>query len=553
MGMKAILLLCGCAAALGAQGVWERRAPYPVRVTEVSAATLNGKIYAICGILPDGSRTSTLYIYDPFLDEWAQGPAAPIPGGADHCNVAAAAGKLYVLGGIRVGTAFADGTTYEYDPASNQWTTVARMNEPRGASGVAVIGNKVYVAGGLSGTRSVASFEVFDADTRQWTRLPDMPTARDHLTAQAIGGKFYAIAGRVGGNNFRANEEYDPATNVWRARAAIPTARGGLGSGTLRNRIQVFGGEGPSGRPESTFEQNEEYDPVSDTWASLTLMRAPRHGLYGATFEGRIFTPGGGPIQGGSFSDTHEAFLLPLPNPPVIGENGVRNAASFRPELAPGALIAVGGLRFSQGEQLATRFPILTEMNATSVRVNGIAVPIVYAGPTQVNVQLPYNLIPGPARVTVTHAGSTSAEFLAPDAAPTAPGLFSMTGSGEGQGAITITNTRLVARSPADDGGRPARRGEFVVIFATGLGRLDFPPRTGDPAPSNPPARTLETPELTVGGVAAVVDFSGLTPGSIGLYQINTRVPESSPAGSAVPVVVRIGGRTSNTVTMAVE
>ncbi len=552
MGIKPILLLC-CTATVSAQGVWERRAPYPVRATEVSAATLNGKIYALCGILPDGSRTTTLHIYDPFLDEWSLGPPVPIPGGADHCNMAAAAGKLYVLGAIRVGTAFVDANTHEYDPATNQWTTVARMNAPRGSSGVAAIGNKIYVAGGLAGTLSLATFEMFDADTRQWARLPDMPTARDHLTAQAIGGKFYAIAGRVGGNNFRANEEYDPATNVWRTRTPIPTARGGLGSGTLRNRIQVFGGEGPSGRPEATFEQNEEYDPVSDTWASLTLMRAPRHGFYGATFEGRIFTPSGGPIQGGTFSDVHDAFFLPLPDPPVIGENGVRNAASFRPELAPGALVAIGGLRLSQGEQVATRFPIGTEMNATTVRVNGFAVPLLYAGPAQINFQLPYTLVPGPIRITVTHVGSTSAEFVAPDAAPTAPGLFSMSGTGEGQGAIAIANTRLVARSPADDGGRPARRNEFVVIFATGLGRLDFPPRAGDPAPSDPPARTLETPEVTIGGVSAEISFSGLTPGSIGLYQINARVPASSPTGSAVPVALRIGGRAGNTVTMAVE
>jgi len=62
------------------------------------------------------------------------------------------------------------------------------------------------------------------------------------LTAQAINGKVYAIGGRNGITDLRANEEFDPATNSWRVRAGMPTARGGMGSGTLRNLIQVFGG-----------------------------------------------------------------------------------------------------------------------------------------------------------------------------------------------------------------------------------------------------------------------------------------------------------------------
>src|SRR5437867_3375176 len=98
-----------------------------------------------------------------------------------------------------------------------------------------------------------------------------MPTARDHLTAQAVDGKFYAISGRVG-DVLKANEQYDPATNAWSTRAGILTPRGGLASGVIGNRIQVFGGEGPSGTPEGTYRQNEEYDPAADAWRSLTAM-----------------------------------------------------------------------------------------------------------------------------------------------------------------------------------------------------------------------------------------------------------------------------------------
>lgn len=548
--MKRYLLCLVLGSALHGQGLWERRAPYPIEATEVSAAVLSGKIYALCGLLPTGGRSGALYIYDPYRDEWTSGPAVPIDGGGDHCNVAAVNGKLFVLGALRSGTGAADGNTYEYDPVTSRWTTVARMGEARGASGVAAIGNKIYIAGGLAGTVAVNTFEVFDTDTKQWSRLAPMPTVRDHLTAQAVNGRFYAIAGRVGAENLRTNEEYDPAANTWRSRAPIPTARGGLGSGALRGRIQVFGGEGNSGRPEQTFEQHEEYDPLSDTWGTLAVMTAPRHGLYGATFDGRIFTPSGGPRAGANFSNTHEAFFLPLPDAPLIRD--IRNAASFSTDLAPGTIVALLGANLSQGEQELSRFPVPTTMNLTTVRVNGTAVPLLYVSRNQINFQLPYSLIPGPITVTVSHVTSTSVIFAASDATSTAPGLFALSGNGEGQGAVRIAGTGLLARPTRDAFSRAARRGEIVEIYATGLGRLDFPPRIGEPAPSDPPSRTLETPEVTIGGVSAEVLYSGLTPGAIGLYQINARIADTAQTGVAVPVTIRIGAKSGNTVTIAV-
>jgi N-acetylneuraminic acid mutarotase len=187
------------AAALGlcpAQGLWERRANYPLQATEVSAAAIDGKVYALCGLTPTGA-TNALSAYDPVSDRWTRRPLQ------------------------RGGRQWRGGTS-EYDPLSDRWQLVAQMPTPRRAGGVAAIGSKVYVAGGLAAGRSVAAFEVFDTTTRPWTRLPDMPTPRDHLTAQAVGGKFYALSGRVG-DVVRANEEFDPETNTWRARSPIPT------------------------------------------------------------------------------------------------------------------------------------------------------------------------------------------------------------------------------------------------------------------------------------------------------------------------------------------
>src|SRR4051812_10506333 len=107
-------------------GVWEKRSPYPIAATEVSGAAIDGFVYTVCGLTPQGS-SNRLYRYDPRTDTWVERAAPPIEGGADHCNVAAAGGRLYLLGAIRIGSAFIDGTTWEYDPAQDRWQNVGRM------------------------------------------------------------------------------------------------------------------------------------------------------------------------------------------------------------------------------------------------------------------------------------------------------------------------------------------------------------------------------------------------------------------------------------------
>ncbi len=72
---------------------------------------------------------------------------------------------------------------------------------------------------------------------------------------------------------------------------------------------------------------------------------------------------------------------------------------------------------------------------------------------------------------------------------------------------------------------RPAAAGTYLSIYCTGLGSVSNQPATGTAAPASPLAVTTTTPTVTIGGVAAQVSFSGLTPGTVGLYQVNVQVP----------------------------
>lgn len=542
--LAAAATLIASAAAAQDLGHWEQRAPFPLAATEVSAAAIGDKIYVVCGITPDNLRSNRLFVYDTVTDAWAERARIPIALGADHCNLAASGGKLYLLGAIRIGRGFLTNRTYEYDPATDQWSEVGRMDIPRAASAVGVMGHLIYVAGGEAAQDSGTAFAVFNTQTGRWAGLPKLPETRTHLAGGVVNGKFYAIGGRIGRINTVRGDvfEYDPATNQWTRKAPMPTPRGGIAAAVVNGRILVFGGEGPSGRPEATYEEVEEYDPTTDTWRALAPMPTPRHGFYGAaTGDGRVFLPGGGPRAGGSFSQAHEVFHVTPPDPPLFSADAVLSAASFQPKLAPGSIAAVFGRDLSQGSARATAFPLPTSLNAVEVSVGGAPAAMLFAGPGQVNFVVPF-VAPAEVAVTVRNAGVSSPPAML-TLAPAAPALFSLDQSGSGPGAVLLAGTGRLA-----EGVQP---GDVLEIFCAGLGAVDQPLPDGVPAPLDRLVHALLQPTVTIGGVRAEVLFAGLTPGLAGVYQINVRVPEGVGSGT-VQVEADSNGAVSNRVTITV-
>ncbi len=225
------------------------------------------------------------------------------------------------------------------------------------------------------------------------------------------------------------------------------------------------------------------------------------------------------------------------------------NSADYSTGVAPGSIASFFGNFLVQGPLFAYSFPIPTSLGGLSLEFSGVApARLFYAASGQVNAQVPWELSgQSQATITATSNGQTSAPITV-KLATYAPGIYSINGQGSGQGAILDATYRLV------DATNPATAGSDVVqIYCTGLGPVTNQPATGSPAPGNPLAATIETPAVTIGGVPAKVVTSVLAPGYAGLYQINAQIPSASAKGPAVPVVISIGGVTSNTVTMAVK
>jgi N-acetylneuraminic acid mutarotase len=304
--------LSGCSdeAPAPGPGTWSGRASLSLGPRqEMGVASVGGQIYVVGGFDAAGAPVASVEAYDPGEDRWSQ--RASMPAALHHVNLAAVGDRLYVVGALSGAGFTAVGTTLAYDPAADQWMPLASMpsGTERGASGVAVVGTRIYVAGGLRGD-SVADFSAYDTATNSWEALPSISVARDHLAAATLQGRVYAVAGRDNGDLRGALEAFDPATGAWTSRAAIPTARGGCAAAELSGRLVVMGGEGNDADLNGIFHQTESYDPATDRWTTNAPMRTGRHGIGAAVVNDVLYVPGGASQAGFGAVAVHEAFVF---------------------------------------------------------------------------------------------------------------------------------------------------------------------------------------------------------------------------------------------------
>jgi len=184
--------------------------------------------------------------------------------------------------------------------------------------------------------------------------------------------------------------------------------------------------------------------------------------------------------------------------------------------LAPGAALEIYGTNLTTGSSLASdSLDWKYRLAGTRVRVNGNAAPLYYASPTQLNVQVPVDLAPG----TLAEVSLTIGEKI-----------FAL-------GQVPVVAAAPVIRGVISELG-------FLQIYATGLGAVDTPVATGERALEDRFVRTLETPRVRVGGRDATVQFSGLAPGWVALYQVNAMLPPGLAEGD-VEIELEISGRTA--------
>ena len=240
---------------------------------------------------------------------------------------------------------------------------------------------------------------------------------------------------------------------------------------------------------------------------------------------------------------------------PAIGS--VVNGASFLPgPVSPGELISIFGNDL--GPTPGINFTpdnghVDTTLAGTTVTFNGVAAPLIYVGPLQINAIVPYEVgevAPGSSiNVIVNDNGVISAAFSVATTT-TDPGIFSANQTGNGQGAILNSN-----ESP-NNASNPAPKGSTVSIYATGEGLLIPPVATGSMSgPSLPLPKPAANVSVTIGGQPAAISYAGEAPTLVsGVLQVNVTIPNNISSGNQL-VVLTIGNNsnTQQAITVAVQ
>ncbi len=343
---------------------------------------------------------------------------------------------------------------------------------------------------------------------------------------------------------------WDGANWTQKFPLASPSARAGHGMAydSAHDQVVLFGGTSDSFLNDTWLWDGSNWRQASPP----TSPSARASALAYDSARNKVVLFGG-------FVPTPDVATIPF----VIGETwtwsggplvpsvkAVVNGASFAGGgVVPGEIATLFGnnITSSTGINLSSSLPLPTEFLKVSVTVNSPSVPLFavdnFNGQQQINFQVPWEVASGPmANIAVTNDGTTSASIAVPVLAAQ-PGIFYYTVGGDTFGAILHADFQLA--NTAD----PAKAQEIVLIYCTGLGAVSSPPADG--AAGNGEG-TMELPTVTIGGAKAIVSFSGLAPGFVGLYQINAEVPSGLTTGNQ-QVVVTLAGASSNSVLLPVQ
>jgi uncharacterized protein (TIGR03437 family) len=234
-----------------------------------------------------------------------------------------------------------------------------------------------------------------------------------------------------------------------------------------------------------------------------------------------------------------------------LDPNGIVNGASFAPTpnpVAPGMMASLFGSNLAPREGRATSLPLPATLEGVSVTVNDVPAPLLYVSPGQVNIQVPFGLTGNTARVVLANSAARTGGVTVL-LASTSPGIISYADAvSPNRGIIVHGDYSLVTPQ------NPARPGETVVIYLTGLGELRPAVATGAANPVSPLATAVDGRiQVLFGGEAATsAPFIGGAPLFAGLNQINVVIPSAVSSGD-IPVAIATRNAFADLVDIAIR
>jgi uncharacterized protein (TIGR03118 family) len=412
----------------------------------------------------------------------------------------------------------------------------------------------LYVANFRSG-----AIEVYDTNYKPTTVSggftdPSVPAGYAPFNIQNIGGKLYVLyaqqsaskGGWVAGAGLGAVAVFDtngtlikhlvtggPLNAPWGV-AIAPANFGAFGGALLVGNF----GDGAINAFDATTGSllgtlaDVQGNPIHipGLWGLI-----PGNGGSGGDNQAIYFMAGG--------AQQNHGLMGSIQGAPVVAANAIGNAANTQAAgIAPNTYISIYGQNLSPVTRSwtttdfsGTRLPIA--LSGVSVTVNGKAAYVYYVSPKQIDVLTPVDTASGPVNVVVTNNGLVSGTESA-TMGSVSPALFLLKDN-KSVAAIHDGGSLVGAATLYPGLSTPARAGETISLFATGLGPTS--PAFGDGVIPAAPLTCVGTPTVSFGGTPATVTYAGLI--AVGVYQINVVVP-AVPAGD-VPVTITTSGVTS--------
>lgn len=355
-------------------GTWNLVTPNgtPVSRHECAFVEASGKFYLLGG---RGNRP--VNIYNPATNTWTQSSALPRNQQGQtlylhHFQAVTLNGLIYVAGAFTGDypneTPVPD--VYIYNPGTNAWTIGPKIPQARrrGSAGVVVHNQKIYLVGGITKGHTsgfVKWLDELDPATGTWRTLPDANFARDHFHAAVVGNRLYAAGGRrtsgATGQVFSLTvpevDVFDFGTRQWlpypNGVAPIPTQRGGTTVAVLGGEVVVIGGESANNAGDLAHNQAEALNPATGTWRSLAPLNTGRHGTQALIYGEKIYIAAGSGKRGGtpelnsleSFSFGEPVFTNWTQRAPALGKRAEGQSIRYNDKIyvfngfAPGLVI----------------------------------------------------------------------------------------------------------------------------------------------------------------------------------------------------------------------